>query len=61
MELSSCVHSYHVYGEAWTAVLGEQVFDKQEFSNVINRYTMQVIELLSIGVVQHRHPNPSTG
>ena len=40
--LPSCVHGYHVYGEDWIAVLGEELSCKREIGNVVDRYAVAV-------------------
>ena len=40
--LLSCVRGYHVYGEEWIAVLGEELFCEWEIGNVVDRYTVAV-------------------
>ena len=38
----SCIHGYHVYGEKWTAVLGEELNCEREIGNVVDRYAVAV-------------------
>ena len=38
----TCVHGYHVYGEHWTAFLGEQLICQREVGNVANQYAVAV-------------------
>ena len=38
----SCICGYHVYGEIWIAVLGEQLFSEREIGNVVDRYAVAV-------------------
>ena len=40
--MSSCVRGYHVYGEIWTATLGEELFCSPEVGNVVDRYAVAV-------------------
>ena len=40
--VSSCVRGYHVYGEIWTANLGELLICQREIGNGIDRYTVAV-------------------
>ena len=40
--LLSCVHGYHVYGENWIAVLGEELICEQEIGNMVNYYAVAV-------------------
>ena len=38
----SCIRGYHVYGENWTAVLGEELNCEMETGNVVDRYAVGV-------------------
>ena len=38
----SCIHGYHVYGENWTAVLGEELNCEKEIGNVVDQYAVAV-------------------
>ena len=38
----SCIRGYHVYGENWTAVLGEELNCEREIGNVVDRYAVAV-------------------
>ena len=40
--MSSCVRGYHVYGEIWTATLGEELFYSPEVGNVVDQYAVAV-------------------
>ena len=40
--LASCVRGYHVYGENWIAVLGEEFYCERFIGNVIDRYAVVV-------------------
>ena len=40
--LPSCVRGYHVYGEDWIAVLGEELNCYREIGNVVDRYAVAV-------------------
>ena len=40
--VASCVRGYHVYGETWTAALGEELCCERELGNVIDRYAVAV-------------------
>ena len=40
--LPSCVREYHVYGEDWIGVLGEELSCEREIGNVVNRYAVAV-------------------
>lgn len=42
LHVASCVHGYHVYGETWTASLGEELCCERELGNVIDRYAVAV-------------------
>ena len=37
-----CVCKYHVYGEHWTAFLGEELTCQREIGNVLDRYAIAV-------------------
>ena len=38
----SCVRGYHVYGEIWSATLGEELLCVSEVGNVVDRYAVAV-------------------
>ena len=38
----SCIRGYHVYGERWTALLGEELTCEREIGNVVDRYAVAV-------------------
>ena len=38
----SCIRGYHVYGENWTAVLGEELNCEREIGNMVDRYAVAV-------------------
>ena len=40
--IPSCIRGYHVYGEIWTAILGEQLFGECEIGNIEDRYAVAV-------------------
>ena len=40
--ISSCIRGYHVYGEVWTVVLGEQLRCEREVGNVVDQYAISV-------------------
>ena len=40
--MSLCVRGYHVYGEVWTATLGEELICIPEIGNVVDRYAVAV-------------------
>ena len=40
--LQSCVRGYHVYGEHWSAFLGEELTCQREIGNVLDRYAIAV-------------------
>jgi len=40
--ISSCIRGYHMYGEVWTAVLGEQFYCEREVGNIVDRYAVAV-------------------
>jgi len=40
--IPSCIRGYHVYGEVWTAVLGEQLYCEREVGNVVDQYAVAV-------------------
>ena len=40
--VSSCIQGYHIYGETWMAVMGEQLLCKREVRNVVDQYTISV-------------------
>ena len=40
--LQSCVRGYHVYGEHWTAFLGEELTCQRKIGNVSDRYAVAV-------------------
>ena len=40
--LQSCIRGYHVYGERWTALLGEELTCEREIGNVVDRYAVAV-------------------
>ena len=40
--LQSCIRGYHVYGERWTALLGEELTCQQEIRNVVDWYAIAV-------------------
>ena len=40
--LQSCIHRYHVYGERWTAVLGEELTCEREIGNIVDSYAVAV-------------------
>ena len=44
--LQSCVRRYHVYGECWTAFLGEEQTCQREIKNVVDRYAVAVKRIL---------------
>ena len=46
----SRIQGYHIYGETWTAVMGEQLLCEQEVRNVVDRYTISVKKDSSITV-----------
>ena len=49
----SCIRAYHVYGEVWTAALGEQLYCEREPGNVVDRYAMAVKKPDSHVIVGH--------
>ena len=40
--VQSCVRGFHVYGEHWTAFVGEELTCWQEIGNVVDRYAVTV-------------------
>ena len=46
----SCIQGYHIYGETWTVVMGEQLLCEREVRNVVDRYTISVKKDLGITV-----------
>jgi len=40
--IPSCICGYHVYGEVWTAVLGQQLLCECEVGNVVDQYAIAV-------------------
>ena len=40
--VQSCVRGFHVYGEHWTAFVGEEHTCQQERGNVVDRYAVDV-------------------
>ena len=43
--MTSCVRGYHVYGESWVAVLGEELHCEQEIGFIMDRYAVHVKRL----------------
>ena len=50
MIVSSCIQGYHVYGEVWTAVMGEQLLCEREPGNMVDRYAITVKKDLGVTV-----------
>ena len=48
--VSSCIPGYHISGEMWTAVMGEQLLCEREVRNVVERYAISVKKDLGITV-----------
>ena len=40
--LQSCIRGYHIYGEHWFALLGEELTCEREIGNVVDRYAVAV-------------------
>ena len=40
--VQSCVRGFHVYGEHWTAFVGEELTCQREIGNVVDRYAVAV-------------------
>ena len=40
--VQSCVRGFHVYGEHWTAFVGEELTFQREIGNVVDRYAVAV-------------------
>ena len=40
--IQSCVRGFHVYGEHWTAFVGEELTCQRERGNVVDRYAVAV-------------------
>ena len=40
--IQSCVRGFHVYGEHWTAFVGEELTCQLERGNVVDRYAVAV-------------------
>jgi len=51
--IPSCIRGYHMYGEVWMAVLGEQLYCEREVGNVVDRYTVAVMNDAVIITVGH--------
>ena len=43
--MTSCVRGYHVYGESWVAVLGEELHCEREVGNIMDWYAVRVKKL----------------
>ena len=37
-----CIRGYHIYGEVWTAVMGEELLCERKLGNVVDRYAIAV-------------------
>jgi len=40
--MASCARGYHVYGESWTATLGEDPYCEREVGNIMDVYAVAV-------------------
>ena len=47
------IRGYHVYGENWTAVLGEELNCEREMGNLVDRYAVAVKKLDTGETISH--------
>ena len=50
MIVLSCIRGYHIYGEVWTVIIGEQLLCEREPGNVVDRYAVAVQKDLGVTV-----------